>query len=194
MEEPKKVVIIGGVACGPKTAARLRRLDPEADITLIHKGSVLSYGACGMPYYVSGDVERVDALLETPVGVKRDAGFFKKVKGFEALTETEATQVYRNRKIVETVNLGTGEKRTLSYDKLVLAMGASPFAPPISGLDLAGVYHMHHFEDASKVKEVVAEKKGRKAVIIGAGLIGVEMAEPFRAQGLGLRSSRCCPP
>ena len=71
MEEPKKVVIIGGVACGPKTAARLRRLDPEADITLIDKGSVLSYGACGMPYYVSGDVDRVDALLETPVDVKR---------------------------------------------------------------------------------------------------------------------------
>ena len=110
MGEPKKVVIIGGVACGPKTAARLRRLDPEADITLIDKGSVLSYGACGMPYYVSGDVDRVDELLETPVGVKRDAGFFKKVKGFEALTETEATKIDRAKKIVETKHAVTGEK------------------------------------------------------------------------------------
>ncbi len=184
MVEPKKVVIIGGVACGPKTAARLRRLDPDAEITLIDKGNVLSYGACGMPYYVSGDVERVDALLETPVGVKRDAGFFRKVKGFDALTETEATRIDRAKKTVETVSLATGEKKTLPYDKLVLAAGASPFVPPISGLDLEGVYHMHHFEDASKVKEVVDQKKAKKAVIIGAGLIGVEMAEAFRAQGM----------
>ncbi len=184
MEQPKKVVIIGGVACGPKTAARLRRLDPDAEITLVDKGNVLSYGACGMPYYVSGDVERVDALLETPVGVIRDAGFFKKVKGFEALTGTEATKIDREKKNVETRHAGTGEGRTLAYDKLVLAMGASPFAPPISGLDLEGVYHMHHFEDASRVKEVVDRKKGGKAVIIGAGLIGVEMAEAFRAQGM----------
>jgi len=184
MEEPKKVVIVGGVACGPKTAARLRRLDPEADITLIDKGNVLSYGACGMPYYVSGDVDRVDELLETPVGVKRDAGFFKKVKGFAALTETEATKIDREKKIVETKHVVTGEKRSFSYDKLVLASGASPFVPPISGLDLNGVHHMHYFEDASKVKEVVARMKGKKAVIIGAGLIGVEMAEAFRTQGM----------
>jgi NADPH-dependent 2,4-dienoyl-CoA reductase/sulfur reductase-like enzyme/rhodanese-related sulfurtransferase len=184
MAEPKRVVIIGGVACGPKTAARLRRLDPEADITLIDKGKVLSYGACGMPYYVAGDVERIDALVETPVGVKRDAGFFKKVKGFEALTETEATQIDGEKKVVETKHAITGEKRSLSYDKLVLATGASPFVPPISGLDLVGVYHMHDLEDASKVKEVVARMKGKRAVIIGAGLIGVEMAEAFRAQGM----------
>ncbi len=184
MEEPKKVVIIGGVACGPKAAARLRRLDPRAEITMVDKGRVLSYGACGMPYYVSGDVDRVDALLETPVGVKRDSGFFKKVKGFEAMTETEATRFDRQNKTVETRHVVTGEKRTLSYDKLVLAVGASPYMPPISGLDLDGVYHMHYFEDASKVKEVVDRKKAGKAVIIGAGLIGVEMAEAFRAQGM----------
>jgi NADPH-dependent 2,4-dienoyl-CoA reductase/sulfur reductase-like enzyme/rhodanese-related sulfurtransferase len=184
MEKPKKVVIIGGVACGPKTAARLRRLDSEADITLIDKGRVLSYGACGMPYYVSGDVERVDELLETPVGVKRDAGFFKKVKGFDALTETEATRIDREKKLVETRHTATGQTQTLGYDKLVLAAGASPFVPPISGLDLEGIYHMHFFEDASKVKEVAARKKGQRAVIIGAGLIGMEMAEAFRAQGM----------
>ena len=184
MKDPKRVVIVGGVACGPKTAARLRRLDPEVEITLIDKGQVLSYGACGMPYYVSGDVERVDALLETPVGVKRDSGFFKKVKGFDALTGTEATRIDREKKLVEVVNVGTGEKQTLPYDKLVLAAGANPFTPPIPGLDLVGVFHMHHFEDASKVNEVVAKKKGQKAVIIGGGLIGVEMAEAFRARGL----------
>ena len=182
MKEPKRVVIVGGVACGPKTAARLRRLDPEVEITMIDKGEVLSYGACGMPYYVSGDVERIDALLETPVGVKRDSGFFKKVKGFDALTGTEATKIDRERKVVETKNEVTGEKRSLPYDKLVLATGASPFVPRISGLDLKGVHNMHYFEDASKVKEVVTRMKGRRAAIIGAGLIGVEMAEAFRAQ------------
>ena len=184
MEEPKRVVIIGGVACGPKTAARLRRLVPEADITLVDKGKVLSYGACGMPYYVSGDVDRIDALVETPVGVKRDVGFFKNVKGFEALTETEATGIDREKKIVETKHAVTGDKRTLSYEKLVLAAGARPCVPPISGIDLDGVYYMHHFEDASMVKEVAARKKGQRVVIMGAGLIGVEMAEAFRAQGM----------
>jgi NADPH-dependent 2,4-dienoyl-CoA reductase/sulfur reductase-like enzyme len=184
MKDPKRVVIIGGVACGPKTAARLRRLDPEVEITLIDKGEVLSYGACGMPYYVSGDVERIDALLETPVGVKRDSGFFKKVKGFDALTGTEATAIDRERKLVEAVNVGSGEKQTLPYDKLVLATGATPFVPPIPGLDLEGVFHMHYFEDASKVNDVVAQMKGKKAVIIGGGLIGLEMAEAFRARGM----------
>jgi NADPH-dependent 2,4-dienoyl-CoA reductase/sulfur reductase-like enzyme/rhodanese-related sulfurtransferase len=184
MESPRRVVIIGGVACGPKTAARLRRLDPEVEIMMVDRGKVLSYGACGMPYYVSGHFDRVDALLETPVGVKRDVGFFKKVKGFEAMTETEATGIDRNGKTVTIRHLGTGEQRTLSYDKLVLATGASPFVPPISGRDLQGIHHMHYFEDASKVKEVVARKKPKKAVIIGAGLIGVEMAEAFRAQGI----------
>jgi NADPH-dependent 2,4-dienoyl-CoA reductase/sulfur reductase-like enzyme/rhodanese-related sulfurtransferase len=184
MESAKKVVIIGGVACGPKTAARLRRLDPEVAITMVDKGRVISYGACGMPYYVSGHFDRLDALLETPVGVKRDVAFFKKVKGFEAMTETEATGIDRKARTVTLRHLGTGEQSTLPYDKLVLATGASPFVPPISGRDLEGVYHMHYFEDAAKVKEVVAQKKPKKAVIIGAGLIGIEMAEAFRARGM----------
>jgi NADPH-dependent 2,4-dienoyl-CoA reductase/sulfur reductase-like enzyme len=184
MKNPERVVIIGGIACGPKTAARLRRLDPEVDIQLVDKGKVLSYGACGMPYYVSGDVERIDSLVETPAGVKRDTVFFRKVKGFEALTGTEATRIDREKKLVETVNSDTGEKRTLPYDKLVLATGASPFVPRLSGWDLKGVFHMHYFEDALKVNEAVAKMKGKKAVIIGGGLIGVEMAEAFRARGM----------
>ena len=82
----------------------------------------------------------------------------------------------------------------MSYDKLVLASGASPLVPPISGLDLEGVHHMHRFEDASKVKEFVARKKGQISVIIGAGLIGVEMAEAFQAREWRWPSWRCCPP
>ena len=184
MKSARRVVIIGGVACGPKTAARLRRLDPEADITLLDRGAVLSYGACGMPYYVSGEVERIDALVETPVGVKRDPGFFKTVKGFEAWTGTEATRIDREQKTVETVNRVTGEKKTLPYDKLVLAVGASPFVPLLPGRDLKGVFHMHYLEDAARVNEAVAQMNGRKAVIIGGGLIGVEMAEALRARGM----------
>ena len=183
MKNPRRVVIIGGVACGPKTAARLRRLDPEVDITLIDRGKVLSYGACGMPYFVSGDVERLDAVLETPVGVKRDAGFFHKVKGFEAMTETEAIRIDRQNKFVETEQRATGEKSTLPYDKLVLATGASPYVPPCRGRDLKGVYHMHYFEDASRVDEAASRQDVRKVVVIGGGLIGVEMAEAFRARG-----------
>ena len=179
-----KIVIVGGVACGPKTASRLKRLKPEAQITMVDRGSILSYGACGLPYYVSGDVARLDELAETPVGVKRDSMFFKKVKGFEAITETEVLRIDRENKVVETVHVQTGEKENLPYDKLVLSTGASPFVPPIPGRDLEGIFQMYRMEDAAQVKDAVDKGRVKKAVIVGGGLIGVEMCEALRLQGV----------
>ena len=184
MSENTKVVIVGGVACGPKAAARIKRLMPGADVTMIEKGKLVSYGACGMPYYVSGEVERLEALMETPVGVQRTAGFFKNCKGFETLTESEVVAIRREEKVVEVVDLPTGRKSTLPYDKLILATGTRPFVPPIPGLELQGIAKMYHPDDAATVRQCVENKEIRRAVIVGAGLIGLEMAEAYRANGI----------
>ncbi|MEW6443780.1 MAG: FAD-dependent oxidoreductase [bacterium] len=184
MKHSIEVVIVGGVACGPKAASRLKRLRPEMQVTLLDKGKVLSYGACGLPYFVQGSFERLDALVETPVGVRRDPAFFKKVKGFEALPETEALRIDREKKTIEIVSGATGGKRSLPYDKLVLATGARPFLPPVPGADLEGIFHMHRLEDAAAVKEAAEKGKIRRAVIVGAGLIGVEMCEALTARGV----------
>lgn len=184
MKDSMKVVIVGGVACGPKTASRLRRLRPDVEITLLDKGKVLSYGACGLPYYVAGAFERLEALVETPVGVKRDPAFFRKVKGFEALTETEAVGIDRKAKTVEMVSRADGTSRTIPYDKLVLATGATPIRLSIPGADLNGVYFMHHLNDANEVRTLAEQGRVRKATIVGAGLIGMEMCEALASKGV----------
>lgn len=184
MKDSMKVVIVGGVACGPKTASRLRRLRPDVEITLLDKGKVLSYGACGLPYYVAGTFERLEALVETPLGVKRDPAFFRKVKGFEALTETEAVRIDRQAKTVEIVSRAEGASRTLPYDKLVLATGATPIRLSIPGADLNGVYFMHHLNDANEVRNLAEHGHVREATIVGAGLIGMEMCEALASKGV----------
>lgn len=184
MPGSNRVVVVGGVACGPKTASRLKRIMPEADITMVEKGRVISYGACGMPYFVSGEVAAIESLMETPVGALRDPVFFKHVKGFETKIETEVTRINRDEKTVEVVHLPTGEKEPLPYDKLVLAMGTKPFVPPIPGIDLQGITKMYHPDDAESVKRAADKGEIKHAVIVGAGLIGIEMAEAFRARNI----------
>ena len=184
MPGSNRVVVVGGVACGPKTASRLKRIMPEADITMVEKGRVISYGACGMPYFVSGEVAAIESLMETPVGALRDPVFFKDVKGFETRIETEVTRINRDQKTVEMVHLPTGKKEPLPYDKLVLAMGTRPFVPPIPGIDLHGITKMYHPDDAESVKKAADKGEIKHAVIVGAGLIGIEMAEAFRARNI----------
>ena len=184
MPGSNRVVVVGGVACGPKTASRLKRIMPEADITMVEKGRVVSYGACGMPYFVAGEVRAIESLMETPVGALRDPVFFKHVKGFETRIETEVTRINRDEKTVEMVHLPTGKKEPLPYDKLVLAMGTKPFVPPIPGIDLHGITKMYHPDDAESVKQAADKGEIKHAVIVGAGLIGIEMAEAFRARNI----------
>ena len=179
-----KVVVIGGVAVGPKTAARLRRLNPEAEITIVEKGKVLSYAGCGMPYYVSGDVAESKNLMDTPAGVIRDSLFFLNVKGITVLDHTLAEKIDRKAKTVSVVHLETGESKTLPFDKLVLATGGSPIELPIQGKELNHVFRMWQPEDALSIREFIHGKKPKKAVIIGGGLIGIEMTEALGKQRL----------
>ncbi|OIP88299.1 MAG: hypothetical protein AUK24_08290 [Syntrophaceae bacterium CG2_30_49_12] len=183
MSDRLNVIVVGGVACGPKAASRLKRLMPDAEVTMIEKDRIVSYGACGLPYYVSGEVERIEELMETPVGVQRTPAFFEKVKGFKTLTETEVVRINRTEKTVAVLNLPSREEKTMSYDKLVLATGGQPFAPPIPGIDLPGVVQLHHPDEAVLVREKVEQGRIKNLVIIGAGLIGIEMAEAMIKKG-----------
>lgn len=177
----KKIVIVGGVAAGPKTAARLRRLDPAAEITLVEKGEFLSYAGCGLPYYISGVVKEQKDLMSTPVGVIRDPAFFQKTMDVRVLHRTEATRIDREGKRVEIRS--TDGTRWLDYDVLVLATGVKPVRPKLPGVDLPNVFTLHRIEDAEGMKALLAEEKAKDAVVIGGGLIGVEMVESLVARG-----------
>lgn len=184
MNRKPRVVVVGGVACGPKAAARILRLLPQADVTMVERGGLVSYGACGLPYYVEGDFTNIKALTETPAGLLRNPAFFETAKGFRVRLRTEATAIDREAKRVHLRHLDTGETGELPYDKLVLATGGSAFRPPIPGIDLGNVWFMTHPDDATGLVEAIEAKGLRRAVLVGAGFIGLEMAEALVARGL----------
>jgi len=171
------VVIIGAVACGPKAGCRLKRLLPDARVTMIDRDDLISYGGCGIPYYVSGDVPDLKGLLSTSFHMTRDPAFFKGAKGIDVLTRTEALAIDRERKTVRTKNLDTGVEAELPYDKLVLTTGSRPSLPPIDGIDLPGVYPVANLHHAEAIKQLVAQGQVGTAAVIGAGATGLEMAE-----------------
>ncbi|MDK2964227.1 MAG: hypothetical protein PWQ29_1621, partial [Verrucomicrobiota bacterium] len=177
-----KVIVIGGVAAGPKAASRINRLCAEADVTIIEKGELLSYAGCGLPYYISGQVKDSKELMSTPVGTVRDSAFFKNVKNANVLNHTEATAINRENKTV-TVRTRDGKEQVLPYDKLVLATGAESAVPPIPGVELGNIYNLKDIHDADAIKATLAEHKAVNAVIVGGGLIGVEVAEAFHEMG-----------
>ena len=179
----KRIVIIGGVAAGMKTASRLRRRDKDAEIIVLERGSEVSYGACGFPYYIGGDVKEFCCFTNGPQGI-RDAAFFKEVKGVDVLVRHEATAINRCEHTLTYLNRDTGETKVLPYDKLVLATGSTPVKLPIPGADLAGAHNFWFPWDVHAVKKDMIENKVTDVVIVGAGLVGMELAEAFHKQGL----------
>ena len=173
----KKIVVIGAVALGPKVACRVKRLMPDAQVTLIDRDSIISYGGCGIPYYVSGDVAELEGLFSTSAHVVRDSLFFKNAKGVEVLTRTEAIGINPEKQLVRIRNLDSLSERELPYDDLVLATGATPLVPPIPGNDLPGVSVVANLHQAKAIKERIAKGEIGRAVVIGAGAIGIEMTE-----------------
>ena len=159
---PLNVVIIGGVAAGPKAAAKIARLNPEARVTVLEKGKVISYAGCGLPYYVSGVVKEQKDLTSTPIGIVRDAAFFQKVKNVKVLTETEALEIDRAGKRVRARRNGDAEDFWLEYDKLVLATGAEPVIPPIPNVNLENISTLHSLADAERIKALVAQAKAAR--------------------------------
>jgi NADPH-dependent 2,4-dienoyl-CoA reductase/sulfur reductase-like enzyme/rhodanese-related sulfurtransferase len=173
----KHVVIIGAVALGPKAACRMKRLDPSIQVTMIDKDNYISYGGCGIPYYVGGDVAELEGLCSTSAHVVRDKKYFERVKGISVLTQTEALVIDRPNKMVRIRNLMQQTEDRINYDQLVLGLGASPIIPEIPGMELPGVTAVTNLHQAEQVKNIVSKGKVERAVIIGGGAIGIEMAE-----------------
>ncbi|MBN1590694.1 MAG: FAD-dependent oxidoreductase [Pirellulales bacterium] len=184
---PMKVVVIGGVAAGPKVASKVIRLRPDTEVTIVEKGEFLSYAGCGLPYYVSGVVKEQAELMSTPVGVVRDSVFFQKVKNVHVMNHTEATKIDRAKRRVQVRNgNGNDDRYTeswLGYDKLVLATGGTPVVPPLDGIKLDNIFTLHGVHDAEGIKNLLAQDKARDVVIVGGGLIGVEATEALVAKG-----------
>jgi NADPH-dependent 2,4-dienoyl-CoA reductase/sulfur reductase-like enzyme/rhodanese-related sulfurtransferase len=182
----KKYLIIGGSAAGPKTASKIRRLDQDAEVTIIQKGKYLSMASCGYPYFVGGVFDNPNQLIATPTGVPRDPSYFSKVKGIIARVETEALFIDREKKTVLVKDLKSGKEENLAYDKLILTTGATPVKPPIPGIDLENIDTLQSMEDAMTLKEVVKNKNVKKAVVVGGGLIGIETCEAFQLAGIDI--------
>ncbi len=173
----RKIVVVGAVAAGPKSACRVRRLLPDARITLLDQDDLISYGGCGIPYYVSGDVSDEKELRSTSFHMVRDSRFFRDAKGLEVRTLTRAVSIDRKEKVVNVENVKTGQKDQIPYDQLVLATGSRPNMIPIPGNDLKGVFTISSLHKAIAIKDLLAKGKVGKSVVIGGGAIGIEMAE-----------------
>lgn len=171
-----KVLIIGGVAAGTKTAAKLKRQMQDAEVTIVTKDKNISYAGCGLPYYVGNVIKEKEALIvNTPEK-------FADLTGVKVITETEVKKVDPRMKKVEAVNaLGAV---AYEYDKLVIAAGASPVKPPIKGIDLDGVFCMRTPDDAFDIKDYIKANQCQRAVVIGGGFIGLEVAENLRRMDL----------
>jgi NADPH-dependent 2,4-dienoyl-CoA reductase/sulfur reductase-like enzyme/rhodanese-related sulfurtransferase len=178
---PLKVLIVGGVAGGAGCAARLRRLDESAEIVLLEKDEYVSFANCGLPYYIGGVIQKRNRLLiQTPAALKRRFNIDVRVRN-------EAVRIDKEAHSVEIKNLETGDVYRERYDKLVLSPGAMPIIPRIPGADHARVYTLRNIPDTDKIKKALDEKKPRNAVIIGAGFIGLEMADNLHGLGIDVR-------
>ena len=177
-----RIVVIGANAAGAKAACKAKRVNPSAEVTLVDRGNFVSYGTCGIPYFVSDVVTDVKDLMKTPVGVVRDAAFFKKVKGVDVFMGTEAVGIDRDARKLHLVERATSRMYSIEYDSLVLATGSSPIIPPLKNVDLDNIITVKSIEDAELLKERAIS--GYRACILGGGLIGLEMAEALQKRGL----------
>lgn len=174
----KKTVIIGGVAGGATTAARLRRRDESMEIVVFEKGGYISYANCGLPYYIGDVIKSRDALLlQTPQGMKKKFNIDVRIY-------SEVIKIQPDRKCVTVQNLETNETYEEVYDNLVIATGSSPLKPPIKGIDGEGIYTLWTVPDTDKIKAFAEEKHPQRAAVIGGGFIGLEMAENLHRAGI----------
>jgi len=175
-----KYLIIGGVAGGATTAARLRRLDEKAEIILFERGKNISYANCGLPYYIGNTItDREKLLVQTPES-------FHARLNIDVRVQQEVTKINRKAKTVSILNHQTGETYTEGYDKLVASPGAEPVKPPITGISDPSIFTLRNVSDTDKIKTFCDQNKPRRAVVVGAGFIGLEMAENLHHLGMNV--------
>lgn len=170
-----KVIIIGAVAAGSKTAMKLKRLRPDWDIVIYTSDNEVSYSACGLPYYIAGSIKEVETLI-----IRKSTKYAE--QGINVNLRHLVKSIAPEKKEVVVENLDTGEVFNDIYDKLVIASGAIPFVPDIKGVDLENVFTLRTLEDGENIKKAVLQSK--RAVILGCGYIGIELLEAFVKQGL----------
>ncbi len=173
-------VIIGGVACGPKTAAVLARRLPNVQITLFEKGETISYASCGLPYFASGDIDDFSQLNKTSYGVARNAEFFRCSKGFDVIINAEVIKIDRRQKSITVRMTKDGQEFEHGYDKLILATGGIPQKPPFAVAESPLIRSFTLPDDALYFRSMAQQGKIGQAVIIGGGMIGCELAEAMR--------------
>ena len=173
-----KVVIVGGVAGGATAAARIRRLDEQAEILVFERSGYISYANCGLPYYIGDQITDSEELtLQTP------ESFFSRFR-VKMKVHHEVTRIHPDRKTVSVKNLETGEEFEETYDKLILSPGAKPARPRLAGVDMDKVFTLRTVEDTFRIKEYINEHHPKSAVLAGGGFIGLELAENFRELGM----------
>lgn len=173
-----KILIVGGVAGGASVAARLRRMDEQAEIILFERGEYISYANCGLPYYIGGTIADRDNLFVQTVD-----GFSKRFK-IDIRVLQEVICINRENKSITIQNLITNKEYTESYDKLILSTGSEPVKPPIKGIDSRKIFTLRNVPDTDKIKNFLITHKPQKAVVIGGGFIGLEMVENLHNAGL----------
>ncbi|MFW6361594.1 MAG: NAD(P)/FAD-dependent oxidoreductase, partial [Spirochaetota bacterium] len=173
-----KYVIVGGVAGGATTAARLRRNDENAEIIMFERGEHISYANCGLPYYIGGTIQdRENLFVQTPEN-------FYKTLHIDVRTCSEVVEIDRERKTVKIKKRDEDREYSESYDKLVLSPGAMAVRPPIPGINSNGIFTLRNVPDTDEIKKFMDVKKPKRAIIVGAGFIGLEMAENLHDQGI----------
>lgn len=173
-----RYLIVGGVAGGATTAARLRRMDEHAEIIMFERGNYISYANCGLPYYIGGVItDRERLFVQTPDS-------FKARLNVDIRTNTEITAIDRAAKTVTAKDLKSGREYSEKYDKLVLSPGAEPVRPPLPGIDDPAIFTLRSVPDTDRISEYLDEHRVRHAVVVGAGFIGVEMAENLHHRGI----------
>ena len=172
-----KYVIIGGVAGGATAAARLRRIDENAEIIMLEKGKYISYANCGLPYYIGGVIEDPQKLL-----VQSPEAFSKRFR-IDVRVENEVVEIHPKEKMLK-IRRGDGIEYTENYDKLLLSPGANPVRPPLGGIDSEGIFVLRNVEDTDRIKKFMETNRVKHAVVVGAGFIGLEMAENLSHAGI----------
>jgi NADPH-dependent 2,4-dienoyl-CoA reductase/sulfur reductase-like enzyme len=174
----ERFVIIGAVAAGMSAASRARRLKPDLEIMVFERTGDVSWAACGMPYLIEDKVKSANDL------VVYDARFFKEQRNIDVFLYHEVKQILPKRKTVLVKDIKTGEEKEYSYDKLLIATGARSVVPPIKGIDLKGVFALRQLQEGVAIKEYIRQNSPKKGLIIGAGYIGMEIAEAFSETGM----------
>ena len=177
----KRIVVIGGVAAGTSAASKAKRIDPSADVKIIQEESVVSYGACGIPYVIEGIINNFEELVERPPDV------FKSKYGIDIIINTRAYKIDRFRKQVHTTDLQSGKETIFDYDSLVVATGARAAVPDLKGVNQEGVFLIRNYADGVRINDSTITKSAHSCIIAGAGLIGLEMVEAFKKRSSTVR-------